>query len=665
MQFESFDEFKSWKEETETSESCRFVMRGGKTVNKNDSNTSYFRCFRDGYFVSRGAGKRRPRAKGSCRIGGVCPASMKVTETPSTGTVLVKYVAQHVGHSSKVGRMFHTEKEKEEISSKLAAGVPIGTLLDSIRDSICKGELSRSHLPTRKDLWNIRSRTHPQNGFMLNSDDRVSVEAWLGTLANYSDVVRFYKGQSLKDPFHPELNEEDFVLILSLNSQLEMLSKFGNDCVCFDGTHSNDGYTFELTTLLVKDQKQGFPCAYMVSNRCDSQTMSLFIRVILAHLCSPITPDVIVSDTSDIYYNGWCSALPCDEKPIRWLYCAWHVDRCWKQNLTKIKDSAKKCLVYKMLRLLAEEPDEDAFSTLLEQTLNTMFADPDLLNFADYFGQEYVPYTDRWAFCFRKYCINTNMFLESVHKILKYYYLDGKKVKRLDKGLIAILKFTRDKLISRLSATKRGSQPCQLTAIRDRHKRSQALKSRIIAQENGWLISSKSEPELYLVSKQNVICDECTLRCELCNVCEHDFKCTCMDAMKLNICKHIHRVVTYIRETAEVDQSVAPPDEEISENDFMVEEDSVEASILNDVSAKSQTITSSNSKYEEKKQALLRKLTRLVEDTENCAQLEEIEKALLPLPHTISALKQGPVYFRAGSSSKKNQSKLNRFTPEA
>lgn len=41
------------------------------------------------------------------------------------------------------------------------------------------------------------------------------------------------------------------------------------------------------------------------------------------------------------------------------------------------------------------------------------------------------------------------MYLESVHKCLKYYYLDGKKNKHLDTYINAILKFTRNKIFER------------------------------------------------------------------------------------------------------------------------------------------------------------------------------------------------------------------------
>ena len=45
-----------------------------------------------------------------------------------------------------------------------------------------------------------------------------------------------------------------------------------------------------------------------------------------------------------------------------------------------------------------------------------------------------------WAYCYRVHLgINTNMAIENFNKILKYCYLKGKRIKRLDKIICAIL----------------------------------------------------------------------------------------------------------------------------------------------------------------------------------------------------------------------------------
>ncbi|CAH0555155.1 unnamed protein product [Brassicogethes aeneus] len=80
-----------------------------------------------------------------------------------------------------------------------------------------------------------------------------------------------------------------------------------------------------------------------------------------------------------------------------------------------------------------------------------MFADDrgKLSKFGKYFENYYCANKMSWAYCYRLYSgINTNMHLESMHKVLKYIYLEGRKVKRLDKAVHAILNFIRDRLIT-------------------------------------------------------------------------------------------------------------------------------------------------------------------------------------------------------------------------
>lgn len=52
--------------------------------------------------------------------------------------------------------------------------------------------------------------------------------------------------------------------------------------------------------------------------------------------------------------------------------------------------------------------------------------------------------------------VDINMSLESFHIVLNYFYLDGKKVKRLDKSIHQLLMFLRDKTVERIIKVKMG-----------------------------------------------------------------------------------------------------------------------------------------------------------------------------------------------------------------
>jgi len=59
-----------------------------------------------------------------------------------------------------------------------------------------------------------------------------------------------------------------------------------------------------------------------------------------------------------------------------------------------------------------------------------------------------------------------------MQRTLKHIYLEGKKVKRLDKSIHALLKFLRDKSIDRLIVLHKGKLTSKIKELRKRHKNS-------------------------------------------------------------------------------------------------------------------------------------------------------------------------------------------------
>ncbi|CAH0560556.1 unnamed protein product [Brassicogethes aeneus] len=139
------------------------------------------------------------------------------------------------------------------------------------------------------------------------------------------------------------------------------------------------------------------------------------------------------------------------------LYCSWHIDRAWQKNLNKIPNLETRNSVYKTLKTLQQTMylEENMFYENLNSFITSLQEDPDTANFGHYFISTYFKNCQQWAYCFRKGCgINTNMFLESMHKTVKYFYLNGKTVKCLDKGLHALLNYIRDKVYMILRKNK-------------------------------------------------------------------------------------------------------------------------------------------------------------------------------------------------------------------
>jgi len=89
------------------------------------------------------------------------------------------------------------------------------------------------------------------------------------------------------------------------------------------------------------------------------------------------------------------------------------------------------------------DDDPSVYNAWRDMTKN----DEDTNEFYSYFQSNYLNRVEQWAYCHCRLCgINTNMFLESIHKTIKYFYLNGRKNKRMDQCINALLKFIRDKM---------------------------------------------------------------------------------------------------------------------------------------------------------------------------------------------------------------------------
>ncbi|GFS50417.1 uncharacterized protein NPIL_235841 [Nephila pilipes] len=193
--------------------------------------------------------------------------------------------------------------------------------------------------------------------------------------------------------------------------------------------------------------------------------------------------------------------------------CTWHVDRSWRRNSSKlIKKPENQVEAYKAVRCLLIETEEEAFSIMLKEALKIFSEKDEFKEFKNYFEHVYCKRTEAWAYCYRKWLgINTNMLIESMHRTIKYVYLQGKKVKRLDRALFYLMKFVR--VFDRLICLEKGKISSKIAQLRKRHKVGQELTSLCIRKnEEEWSVASTKSNEIYIVKKKCCMlrmCKEC------------------------------------------------------------------------------------------------------------------------------------------------------------
>ena len=198
------------------------------------------------------------------------------------------------------------------------------------------------------------------------------------------------------------------------------------------------------------------------------------------------------------FCDSFCAVFNCG--PVQ-LYRTWHVDKAFKEQLnSKIENFAIEVEVYKQLRIVLEQTNGKLFdnylSTLCERLHNSVATNV----FANYFDRYWVPCKEKWGYYYRVGLgINTYMFCEAFHRAFKYTYLKGKVNKRVDKCLVNLIKFKRDKTFER-----------KLSMIQARHCNSLNLDFGSITQsvENSWICKSEDGKRNYTVTLNCQRCDD-------------------------------------------------------------------------------------------------------------------------------------------------------------
>lgn len=376
------------------------------------------------------------------------------------GRVDVEWNCRHFGHECEINFLKLTATERAEIENKLKNGISFDRILDDIRDSVYDDtQLTRLHLLDKRDLWNLLRKVDFKKNH-AHDNDAISVDILVESLKKRGekDPVLFYKPQdrpcTCTDP-DCTLDDSDFMIILSTDYQRKHLTHYLKDKVLIDSTHGTKSYDFQLTTLgSVDEAGVGVPVAFCVSNRVSEESMGHFFRVFRDKVCHIKSTKVFMSDMATDFSNAWKSVMGhCDNT----LYCTWHVDNRWQQKVKeKVKGLHKQLEMYRALLTVRNILDREWFEICLEGFRNMLQEDPDTEPFLPYF-ESYVKTKEKWAYCYRLGLgLNTNMFMEAMFKKLKYSYMKGKKLRRVDECLSILMRYARDIAFERLRRVCKG-----------------------------------------------------------------------------------------------------------------------------------------------------------------------------------------------------------------
>ena len=137
------------------------------------------------------------------------------------------------------------------------------------------------------------------------------------------------------------------------------------------------------------------------------------------------------------------------------------------------------------------------------------------------------------------------MLVEAFHHVFKYHYLKGKVSKRVDKCVVNLLKYVRDKYFERVIKLKKGKSCHKQRLIQDHHNKSRAMSTEAVEvlDDSRWKVRGQDRNNIYVVSKQATDCTDssCQIKCSECRICVHQYLCNCPDSLiQSTICKHVH-----------------------------------------------------------------------------------------------------------------------------
>lgn len=528
LEFSTFVEFLDWKSDMEKRTKSRFFKLRGTQKSK-ATMAHYFKCHRSGSFISKSKGYRTLKRQGSNKLNGFCPAGI-ITHVAEDGKCTVKFTKTHIGHDNDMKHLFLSAEERQIIAEKIASNLPFDKILDEIRETITGDNVERLHLLTKKDLHNIRKCS------LRNEIDQTD-EDWVSKFQmNENSSILVYKPQGKTLEKYPQLNINDFILIIMSDLQQEILNKYGNDYVCLDATSvfNTEDY-FLVTLLVVDDTKQSIPCAFLISNREDDEILPIFFMEI-KYRVGTVSPKIFISDTVDEFYNIWVQIM---DRPKCRIYSDWCVDQAWQESLQKINTVEKRQVVYENLKILKKERNVKKFQTIMQEFTSKINDDSDLVAFSVYFVSNFLNCAPFWAFCYRLY---DNIDIESIHRTVKFLYSNLRQAKSFYKFICELARFTIPNIVHKFE--NKDDLLSKLKSLRYRHKRSVMLSLEFIhKQKNGWIVPSLlSSGEKYFVQKISEVCC-CQCLCIECNSCTHQYSCTCEDSKtRQNMCEHIHLI---------------------------------------------------------------------------------------------------------------------------
>lgn len=550
-------DFLRWKDEFERQEKSRFVKKSGSRLREEGIRVGYYYCNRSGTYVSQSKGMKNPKKKGTAKTNNHCTASITCFELPN-GKLDVKICSTHYGHESELQHLRLTQTEKFQIAEQLCRGVPREMVLDSVRAST-GSDIERIHLITIKDVKNIEKAY----GIQANTNEKTTnmyynLTDWISNImASDNGPVLYFKEEGTLN-----CKDHDITLILLTKGQIEVLKKYSINGVFYISTFITKSKNVPyyqnfyirptlmnvITLMLLDDLNEAVPVSFMLTHDLNSKKFKIFFESLKKRVPQMSASAVFTDDKNEIF-ETWCSVF--QQEPLH-FWSNRFVDSDWRENLAYITDEELQVSIYEKLYSFLELNDAEKLESQLASYISDLQTGVVTSKFGNYFSSKYIGTEVMWAGCFGKQSvgINAQLKMEVTHNEIE----EITNKKHWDRNFLVRIVQHLLKSVSEKQCVRQSKLQRQIQELPSHHKLALNVKPESIHQESDscWRVESAKDPVNIFshVSCQSYLyCDDtvCALSCAKCNVCAHQFKCSCKVYMfDRTMCKHIHAVALFV-----------------------------------------------------------------------------------------------------------------------
>lgn len=351
------------------------------------------------------------------------------------------------------------------------------------------------------------------------------------------------------------LSTYDVCLILMTDHMRKMLNQCG-DTLVYLTSMTIPKIKYYVTFLFVLDEfYTPFPVFLMVSNKINNPQLNVMLESLRADMKAHkinLESKIFMTDRNPSAFTMWKDLIYAKSKH---MVCPRYIDNEWRKYLATIFHEDTQDEIYDQLCELLEPKDHDAHA-LLSKVLAKLESNTMCSKFLTYFNKFYTTCFDEWGGHMLKEIINIHS-VPNFEKILTEIQetLDA-KYKKYSRNVVKILQMLFKRIISYQYA-----RTTALAAIRTatEHNHRTALSTDLkkvyrTENEDEWRVVLDSK-EIVKKNKYLPKCCrsddvECSILCEQCAICVHDYVCTCHVYTVQNIvCVHIHLVARMMTHT--------------------------------------------------------------------------------------------------------------------